>query len=197
MERTYIGTKTIKAHPMCLGSYNFYRGWTIPENENPEREGYLVIYPDGYESWSPKEIFEEAYHELLFDTPEMPAASRFMQPVFPDTRLTVAVKEDDEYGGAHEYQFQNSKGFNNGKAEYDDSFQRINFVKKESDGSMTPGIQSEQLLIALIDRHKKLNDKYPSREGALAITKMQEALHWLEARVKERIQRGVMGQLKK
>ena len=197
MKRTYIGTKTIKAEPMTLGSYNEYRGWKIPENENPFRDGYLVIYPDGYESWSPREIFEEAYHELLFDTPEMASASRYMQPVFPDIRPTVAVREDDEYGGAHEYQFQNSKGFNNGKAEYDDSFQRINFVKKESDGSMTPGIQSEQLMIALIDRHKKLNDKYPSREGALAITKMEEALQWLEARVKERIRRGVMGQLKK
>jgi hypothetical protein len=24
-------------------------------------EGYHVIYPDGYESWSPKAAFEEAY----------------------------------------------------------------------------------------------------------------------------------------
>ena len=57
----YIGTKIVKAEPMKLGDYNDYRGWTIPEDEDPEREGYLVKYPDDYVSWSPKEIFEEAY----------------------------------------------------------------------------------------------------------------------------------------
>lgn len=75
--------------------------------------------------------------------------------------------------------------------------QSVQFVQKNEDGSMTPGLQSEQLLIALIDRHKKLNNRYPSHEGELAITKMEEALHWLEARVKERTNRGVMGELKK
>lgn len=57
----YFGAKAIKAEPMNLGDYNNFRGWTIHENENPDREGYLVEYPDGYISWSPKEVFEEAY----------------------------------------------------------------------------------------------------------------------------------------
>lgn len=61
--KQYIGTKIINAEPMNLGSYNKYRGWTIPDDENPEAEGYLVKYPDGYESWSPKAVFEEAYRE--------------------------------------------------------------------------------------------------------------------------------------
>ena len=26
--------------------------------------GYKVVYPDGYESWSPKDVFEEAYKEI-------------------------------------------------------------------------------------------------------------------------------------
>ncbi len=57
----YIGSKLLQAKPMNLGDYNQYRGWKIPENENPKKEGYLVKYPDGYESWSPKEIFEKSY----------------------------------------------------------------------------------------------------------------------------------------
>lgn len=57
----YIGVKRIEARPMTRGDYNVYRGWQIPANENPADEGYLVKYRDGYESWSPKEIFEEAY----------------------------------------------------------------------------------------------------------------------------------------
>lgn len=61
--KRYIGTKIIMAKPMTRGDYNIYRGWKIPENENPADEGYLVKYPDGYESWSPKEVFEDAYRE--------------------------------------------------------------------------------------------------------------------------------------
>lgn len=57
----YIGVKRIEARPMTRGDYNTYRGWRIPADENPADEGYLVKYRDGYESWSPKEIFEEAY----------------------------------------------------------------------------------------------------------------------------------------
>lgn len=68
--KTYIGVKKLEAKPMTRGAYNEYRGWTIPENENPEDEGYLVKYPDGYESWSPKKQFEEAYRE--FDDTKLP-----------------------------------------------------------------------------------------------------------------------------
>lgn len=57
----YIGIKMLQAKPLNLGVYNKYRGWTIPENEDPERPGYLVRYGDDYESWSPKEVFEAAY----------------------------------------------------------------------------------------------------------------------------------------
>lgn len=61
--KKYIGVKIIEAKPMNRGEYNEYRGWTIPAGENPEDEGYLVVYPDGYVSWSPKPQFEEAYRE--------------------------------------------------------------------------------------------------------------------------------------
>lgn len=59
--KMFIGTKQLMAKPMDLGAYNTYRGWTIPEDEDPSKEGYLVQYPDGYESWSPKQIFEDSY----------------------------------------------------------------------------------------------------------------------------------------
>lgn len=59
----YIGTKRIEATPMTRLSYNDYRGWTMPEDENPTDEGYLVRYSDGYISWSPKKQFEDAYRK--------------------------------------------------------------------------------------------------------------------------------------
>lgn len=65
MVKQYIGTKMIKAKPMDRGDYNKYRGWNIPKDENPADEGYLVMYSDGYESWSPKKQFEEAYRDCM------------------------------------------------------------------------------------------------------------------------------------
>lgn len=59
--KQYIETKIIKAKPMSRGEYNIYRGWTIPVDEDPADEGYLVKYSDDYVSWSPKDVFEEAY----------------------------------------------------------------------------------------------------------------------------------------
>ena len=40
---------------------------------------------------------------------------------------------------------------------------------------------------------QELNNKFPCRENAMAITKLDEALMWLEARTKNRITRGVEG----
>lgn len=57
----YIGTKALVAVLMTLGDYNLHRGWNIPADEDPAKEGYLVQYEDGYISWSPKEVFEESY----------------------------------------------------------------------------------------------------------------------------------------
>lgn len=62
---SYIGCNIIKARPMNLGDYNKYRDWTILPDENPSREGYLVVYLDGYEIWLPKEVFEGGYRRIL------------------------------------------------------------------------------------------------------------------------------------
>ena len=69
----YVGTKVIEASPMMRGDYNNYRGWQIPEDENPEDAGYLVKYSDGYVSWSPAYAFEESYRE--YDENKLPATA--------------------------------------------------------------------------------------------------------------------------
>ncbi len=60
----YLGVKLVNARPLTRGEYNHFRGWIIPENENPSDEGYLVKYPDGYISWCPKNQFEEANRRI-------------------------------------------------------------------------------------------------------------------------------------
>jgi hypothetical protein len=62
--KLYIGSKLIKAHPMDETSFlNEHREKTISKDA-PTREGYVVFYPDGYVSWSPKDAFETAYREV-------------------------------------------------------------------------------------------------------------------------------------
>lgn len=58
--RTYIGTKTIKAVPMGKAEAEKVLDKSITP-ATPGTDGYLVEYPDGYRSWSPKKVFEEAY----------------------------------------------------------------------------------------------------------------------------------------
>ena len=58
----YIGTKIIEAVPAIRkGGKVYEEGWPIPKSMDPAEKGYKVRYPDGYESWSPKGVFEEAY----------------------------------------------------------------------------------------------------------------------------------------
>lgn len=57
----YIGIKLIDAEPITLGEYNKFKGWTIPENEDPDSQGYKVKYSDDYISYSPKDVFEKSY----------------------------------------------------------------------------------------------------------------------------------------
>lgn len=46
--KKYIGCKMVSAEPALKDG----------------KEGYKVVYPDGYESWSPKDVFEKAYLQL-------------------------------------------------------------------------------------------------------------------------------------
>lgn len=60
--KQYIGTKIIEAAPAIRKGGKVYDlTWPIPKSMEPEEPGYRVRYPDGYESWSPRDVFEEAY----------------------------------------------------------------------------------------------------------------------------------------
>lgn len=59
----YIGTKIIEAEPAYRIDGKVYPvSGSVPRSLSRE-EGYKVVYPDGYESWSPKGVFEEAYRK--------------------------------------------------------------------------------------------------------------------------------------
>ena len=67
--KQYIGTKLIEAEPAFRCTDNQMRVDIIIDPDEAasyykSEEGYRVRYPDGYESWSPKETFEKAYLPL-------------------------------------------------------------------------------------------------------------------------------------
>jgi hypothetical protein len=62
-------------------AYNEYRGWTLPADEHGEDEGYLIEYEprlgeesnvkghEGYVSWTPTQVFDDAYHSVKDNLP--------------------------------------------------------------------------------------------------------------------------------
>jgi len=65
--QAFVGTKLIKAEPMSECKFlSEVKGQPLSPGQD-DREGYLVVYPNpegDYKSWSPKEVFEQAYRPL-------------------------------------------------------------------------------------------------------------------------------------
>lgn len=68
--KQYIGTKIVKAWPAVRYQRSpdtkpeyAEMGDVIPSGAHNFEDGYRVQYEDGYKSWSPKAVFEEAYRE--------------------------------------------------------------------------------------------------------------------------------------
>lgn len=56
------------------------------------------------------------------------------------------------------------------------------------------GVTQEALLAVVIDRLRSFQaGPFACRENALALTKLEEAMHWLQHRTRSRIDRGVEG----
>ena len=62
--KNYIGAKIIKAEPMSQNEFNLKFKDTQPDEGAKDTMGYHVQYPDGYDSWSPMEVFDQTYREI-------------------------------------------------------------------------------------------------------------------------------------
>lgn len=60
-----IGIKMVELQPMTAKEAND-KGYKIG-NHSFEEEGYEVTYPDGYKSWTPKDVADAAYYKLSKD----------------------------------------------------------------------------------------------------------------------------------
>jgi len=62
----YIGTKVVRAAPCDEESFYLMTGRDV-RSVTKGRAGYLVIYEDGYKSWSPREVFERCYRRVTHE----------------------------------------------------------------------------------------------------------------------------------
>lgn len=61
--KKFIGTKIIQAEEM--DECTFLKEFKSEDVSNRETQlGYHVKYPDGYNSWSPKDVFEDYYRKI-------------------------------------------------------------------------------------------------------------------------------------
>ncbi len=78
--------------------------------------------------------------------------------------------------------------------------QAVQFIEKKpiEEGAtklvtVNDGTTNEEVLAMLIDRLNYLQGKFPCRENAIVITKLEESLMWLNHRTAGRVARGVEG----
>lgn len=100
----------------------------------------------------------------------------------------VYVLDEPGAGGAcHEYQI-------NAKLEANAIECNISFQNGPIQENGVNGCQQEDLIAICIDRLRSFQaGDYACRENALVLTKLEEALHWLNHRTRDRQSRGVEG----
>lgn len=103
-------------------------------------------------------------------------------------KLAITVTDEPGAGGAnHEYQISWERGALGGKCLI--SFQNGPIAERGVNG-----LTQEALLAIVIDRLQSFQKgPFACRENALALTKLEEAQHWLFSRTLARMQRGVEG----
>jgi len=103
--------------------------------------------------------------------------------------LDVVVVDAPSHGGAsHVYRVDhaNSAGV--------ESLMTVSFQNGPIAEHGINGVTQEILLAIVIDRLRSFQaGPFSSRENALALTKCEEALHWLQQRTLDRMRRGVEG----
>lgn len=108
----------------------------------------------------------------------------------PNSRITV-LDETGRGGACHHYYIgRKSKAY----GEPDSEFCHVNFQDGPVREVGVNGCHQEDLLEIIIDRLQGFQaGDFACRENALALTKCQEALFWLQHRTAQRVKRGVEG----
>lgn len=112
--------------------------------------------------------------------------------------LAIEVHDDPGAGGANHlygiYGFQTKGNPSADSFMQDDTCVKILFQNGPIAEAGKNGISNEALIAIVIDRMRGFQSgPFACRENALALTKLEEALMWLQKRTRDRIARGVEG----
>ena len=109
--------------------------------------------------------------------------------------LKITVLDEPGSGGAcHRYEIDQAADGTETTGGVNPIRTSINFQNGPILEAGINGISGEALLAIVEDRLKCFQSgQYACRENALALTHLQEAMHWLHHRTRERMQRGVEG----
>jgi hypothetical protein len=104
-------------------------------------------------------------------------------------KLTVMVIDEPGAGGAHHmYEISGYTGLSGAESVL------IEFQNGPIPEAGVNGVTHEVLLAIVIDRLRSFqNGPYACKENACALTKLEEAQHWLQYRTIKRMRRGVEG----
>ena len=106
--------------------------------------------------------------------------------------VEFVAKDEKAFNAHHEYVIRHFKEDENGAS--NEIFANIKFQKGAVKENGVNGCQNEHLIGIVIDRLQCLNQgEFACRENSIAITKLEEALLWLNKRTLDRVSRGVEG----
>ena len=112
-----------------------------------------------------------------------------------NSRIFTAVYSNDEKGeGGAKHYYTIVSNETHREDETPKVFANIKFQNGAILESGINGCQNENLIEIVLDRLRDFQyGKFPCRENAIAITKLEEALMWLDKRTLDRKERGVEG----
>lgn len=125
----------------------------------------------------------------------------------PNPNTTIHVLDEPGAGGAcHEYCISRSRGWEKETEPFGGSklkrmeeppigeFGHVHFQNGPIKENGVNGCHQEDLLAIVIDRLRSFQaGDFACRENAIALTKLEEALMWLNKRTADRVKRGVEG----
>lgn len=105
----------------------------------------------------------------------------------------VCATDEPTFNANHEYQVR-AVATEGCDIKEDDVYAKVSFQKGPIKENGVNGCHNEDLIAIVIDRLYSLNQgDFACRENSIAITKLEEALMWLNKRTLDRRSRGVEG----
>ncbi len=113
-----------------------------------------------------------------------------------DRLKVVAIDGPGPGGASHVYAISGYNMPTESPEEEVTDYVRLRFQNGpiNADGNGVNGLTHEVLLVIILDRLRGFQDgKFKCRENALAITHLEEAMHWLGHRTRARMAKGIEG----